>query len=180
LQSRSLGLARQAEADDMRREIDARRLEFGTERTRIRVAALGAVGDEDDRGLDFPVAQLLGGESHGCRQRCHALERKGVHLLADRRAVGADRHQLFDVAAVAGTAVPVSDQTQAAIGRDLVQEIADDGACDCGLGLPLDLAPHRTGRVEHQDRVVRPGDTEKRWQQSECQKPVPHVAPLHR
>jgi len=139
------------EADHMCCEVDAQPFQFRAQRTGIGLAGFIAVTDQDHRGLVLGETQLFGGAAYGGGNRRHAFRIQCANLPADRGRVEPGRlDQKLDVLAISLAPVAVGDQAQIAVVPALQHHI-HCVACNRDLWPAIDLAPHRTGRIEHED-----------------------------
>ena len=147
-----LGLALDVETDDMGGEVDARLCQRPRGRAGIGVAGLDPVRDQNDRSGLFRVAQRLGGSDDGIGHRGHAARVQFVDDLDDFGR--GSRRRLddgLDIGAVAAFAMAIGDEAQILLGGEIGQNIRHHLAGDGDLVHAVDLAPHRTRGIQHQD-----------------------------
>ena len=176
-------LARQVEADDMRRETDAGLGEFRSQRAGVGLTGLDPVGDQDDGRLLLRVAQCDGCLPDGLCQRRLAEEAQSCGRISDRSSVVPPRrHDQFDVGAIAFLAMAIGKQADLPLRGHAAQDGLQRLAGDLELGFAVDAAPHRARGVEHDQRLLGPPRSAERQQQAEGHHPDPHhvlrVAPV--
>ncbi len=143
----------QAKTDGVHGQVDTEFLQCRHGLAGIGVAGFLTIGNQDNRGLALAELEYLGSLLHG---GCHGRHAFGIELhdgAAQSLAIRADRSQHLDVVAVALAIVTVGHQPQTALGRQFIQQIADHFAGDDDLVGAIDLSPHRTGGIEHQDGI---------------------------
>ena len=176
-------LRRQAEADDMGGKIDALLFQLACERARIGLAGFQPVGDEDDGRLLLGIFQRFRRLLHGGAERRLALRVDAVDEGGDLVGIAdARRHGKLDVAAGALFAVAVDHQAERIVGGHRLQHLVQRFACDRHFRLAADLAPHRAGGIEHDDRLFgRDGGSEEGGEtKKHCHDEKSHRNFLHR
>ncbi len=147
-----LGLAADIEADHMGGKVYACLLQRAGGGAGIGVAGLDPVRDQDDRRRLFGMAQRLGGEDDRIGHRRHAARVQPVDRLGDQRGgAGRGRHDQLDIGALAALAVAIGDEAQILPGREIGEDPGHHLAGDGDLVHPVDLPPHRTRSIQHQD-----------------------------
>jgi hypothetical protein len=138
---------RQAEADHVGGEVHPVTLQLAAQRTRVCVAGLDAVGDENDGGCALGVLHGFRRHANGLGERRLAL---GLQAAGDtsefcaRFVHGPWRHHHFDVAALALLAVAIGDHAHVIAALDAGQHVAQHLAGCLDLGLAANVAPHGT------------------------------------
>ena len=132
-------------------EVHPQLFQLGTQGAGVGMAGFFAVTDQNDGGLALAVLELLGGHTHGGRNRRHALGLQGVDRLLHGSCIHRGRHlEYFNICAIALAAVTIGHQTELLVARPGFEHGADRFAGDFNLGAPLDLPPHGARRIKHQ------------------------------
>ena len=151
LQLRDRLLVGDVEADHMGGEGHAAAFQLARDRTRIGIAGLAPVADQDHRGGPVRMGERLGGLGDRIGHRRLAARGQRSECGIDHRALGADRRDQLDIGAVAFAPVAVGHHPQLDLGIPAIQQAGNRLARDLDLRHAVDLAPHGIGGVDDQD-----------------------------
>ena len=133
------------EPDHMHGKVDSALGQFGGNGTRVLVAGLQAVADENNRGALFRISQGMGRLDNRFTEGGHALGTDGLYFLLQGRSVmRAYGNNHFDIVAVALAAMSVDHQAGLKIRWYVIDEIGGHFLGDLNFWFAVDLSPHGT------------------------------------
>ncbi len=141
---KGFGIRPDIETDHMGGEVNPSLFQKTCGCTRVGIAGLHPVADQDDRCLFLGVAKGLRRSDHRVGHRRFAQRLDSIHRSRNLRGRSGGRgHNGFNIRTLAAFAMAVHGQAKTLFRREIRQQVSDNILRDGDLGDTVHLSPHR-------------------------------------